>query len=328
MKRKKLFPLLVLLLVLAGLFFAARFIDGSRAVSSGAGLSPTREKYAVALPTLVWQGKTYEWNSKLRTILFIGVDKEGPAEDSGVYYNLGHADFLMLGIVNDEEKTFSLLHVNRDTMAEVTLLGLGGKRAGTSVMQIALSHTYGSGMELSCENTVEAVSRLLLDTPVDRYLAMQVDGVGKLNDGLGGITLTLSEDIPGYPRLKKGETVTLQGDEALAYVRGRMTVADGTNVNRMGRQREYIRAFIDALRAKADDIDFAEKALVSIEDYYVTDMQAGELVSLSSLLTDYSFAGMEAVEGTMDYSHDFAEFYVDGEALIQQLIRLCYLPRE
>ena len=44
--------------------------------------------------------------------------------------------------------------------------------------QLALAHTYGSGEEDSCENTVLAVENLLYGVGIDHYVSLTMDGGG------------------------------------------------------------------------------------------------------------------------------------------------------
>ena len=55
-------------------------------------------------------------------------------------------------------------------------------------MQIWCNLSYGDGKELSCELTVDAVSRLLLDTPIPYYAALNLDGIAALTVRLYGVT--------------------------------------------------------------------------------------------------------------------------------------------
>ena len=72
-------------------------------------------------------------------------------------------------------------------------------------------------------NTVRAVSDLLSGIGIDYYISMNMDGVGVLNDSIGGVDVEVLDDFEDVPEFKKGETVHLTGDLALTYVRGRMS---------------------------------------------------------------------------------------------------------
>ena len=43
--------------------------------------------------------------------------------------------------------------------------------------------------------TVDAVSHLMYDLPIHGYVAVKLDAIEKLNDAVGGVTVTLPEDI-------------------------------------------------------------------------------------------------------------------------------------
>ena len=87
-------------------------------------------------------GQWYAPKSELETILIAGIDKMEPLEDSGSYNNDGQADFLLLGIFDELEETTTILHINRDTMAQIPVLGVTGQHAGSITGQLALAHTY------------------------------------------------------------------------------------------------------------------------------------------------------------------------------------------
>ena len=89
----------------------------------------------------------------------------------------------MLVIMDDETKEYSLLHLNRDTMTDITVLDITGlRKAGTVKAQLALSHTYGNGLHNSCLNTVDAVSTMLYGLRIDYYLSMTMDAAQILTD--------------------------------------------------------------------------------------------------------------------------------------------------
>ena len=82
-------------------------------------------------------------------------------------------------------------------MTQIRILGVTGEPAGTFTGQLALAHTYGSGEEDSCENTVLAVSNLLYGMEIDHYVSLTMDGVALLNDLVGGVTVEVLDDFSG-----------------------------------------------------------------------------------------------------------------------------------
>ena len=111
--------------------------------------------------TLQYNGKEYVLKENLETYLFLGLDKfEGESTES--YNNDKQADFLMLIVVDNENSSYTALHINRDTVTEIDVLGVAGDKIDIVESQIALAHTYGNGKEVSCRNTAKAVSKMLL----------------------------------------------------------------------------------------------------------------------------------------------------------------------
>ena len=125
----------------------------------------------------------------VETVLVMGVDKYA-AQTSGDNYNQQQqADFLLLLVVDRTAGICRVLPLNRDTMTEITALGLAGEQVGTFNGQLALSHTYGSGGLDSARNTGRAVSSLLYGVDIDHVMAFTMDAVPVINDAVGGVTM-------------------------------------------------------------------------------------------------------------------------------------------
>ena len=170
------------------------------------------------------------------TMLLIGLDKMDPLKQSEGYNNNTQADFLLLAVFDDIEEKVHVLHINRDSMAEIPVLGVDGQPAGSVTGQLALAYTYGSGLNDSCANTVDAVSDFLYGIEIDHYVAMTMGAIPYLNDLIGGVEVTVLDDFSGIDdSLVEGETITLKGEQALHYVRNRAELEDSTNLNRMKR---------------------------------------------------------------------------------------------
>ena len=83
---------------------------------------------------------------------------------------------------------------------------------------------------------------------IDFYISLEMDGISTLNDALGGVTVTLEDDFTALdPTMTKGTTLTLEGNQAEYYVRGRMYIGVGTNEARMVRQQVFMSALSQRL---------------------------------------------------------------------------------
>ena len=120
-----------------------------------------------------------------------------------------------------------------------------------------------------------------LDTPIDFYLAMNMDGISEFNDLVGGVTVTLEDDFSSLdPSMTAGTTLTLMGEQAEIFVRGRHSVGIGTNESRMARQELYMAELIKLVDAKQEqDADFVGALYDALTPYLTTNMSRGRLES-------------------------------------------------
>lgn len=261
----------------------------------------------------------------LETILVLGLDKNEYPDDSRAYINDMQGDFNLLLVLDHSTNTCSPLLLNRDTMTEITRLGVFGDEAGTFTGQLALAHTYGSGGSDSCLNSKRAVQDLLGED-VDHYMSFTMESVPAVNDAVGGVSVTVLEDFgENYPQLKKGEEVLLTGENALIYVRGRQNVGDQTNTGRMERQEQYMSALIEKLRSCAkENPDFLTNLTLKLGDAFQTDYTVSQLQALSELLLDCQIEPFVTLTGETRKGEEFMEFYVDEAALAQTVQDIFY----
>lgn len=261
----------------------------------------------------------------LETILVLGLDKNEYPDDSRAYINDMQGDFNLLLVLDHSTNTCSPLLLNRDTMTEITRLGVFGDEAGTFTGQLALAHTYGSGGSDSCLNSKRAVQDLLGED-VDHYMSFTMESVPAVNDAVGGVSVTVLEDFgENYPQLKKGEEVLLTGENALIYVRGRQNVGDQTNTGRMERQEQYMSALIEKLRSCAkENPDFLTNLTLKLGDAFQTDYTVSQLQALSELLLDCQIEPFVTLTGETRKGEEFMEFYVDEAALAQTVQNIFY----
>jgi len=320
----------LLLAVIGGGLLGLHFWEEKNLAQEAAEIearSAQEDAAVLRLPTVQYNGQSYAFRDDLETLLIMGLDKyENTLSDSESYINNQQSDFLLLVIIDAEARSCCALHINRDAMAEIQRLGLGGARLGTFTGQLALAHTYGSGEKDSCRNTVQAVSRYLYDIPIDHYMSVTMDAVATLNDLVGGVVVHIDDDFSAIdPTLVMGTDVRLRGQQALTFVRTRKDVDDQTNLSRMNRQREYLYSLytqlIESMRQKDG---FALDAARKLGDYTVSDLTVTELSNLGERLKDYTFTTIYSIDGVAIKGERFMEFYTDDDALRQTVIKLFY----
>ncbi len=310
---------LAFVFVISLIFVAIDFWEKQQGVYSG-------ENWIDADGTIEHEGREYVQREELNTYLIMGLDKAADASEADSYNNDRQADFMLLVVLNEADKTCSALHINRDTMTEINILGVAGDKVGTVTKQVALAHTYGNGKEVSCRNAANAVSKLLGGVSIDHYVSVTMDAVPVFTDLVNGVEVTVLDDFTGIDEtLVKGETVTLRGEHALNYVRTRYGLADSSNEARMERQRQFLDALYQKTRlCKERDDGFVANAALEIAEYMVSDCSVNQLESLMNKVTSYEFQGIKTLEGESVAGEVYMEFYPDEALLKQTVIDLFY----
>lgn len=323
--------LAVVLVLLAGMLWLQRWENTQDAPVSSSGEASSVEADAPVdgREITYYNGAAYARREDLETVLLLGVDKfEGETPEG--YLNNQQADFLLLLVMDKQHETCTPIQLNRDTMTQIQILGVTGEPAGTFTGQLALAHTYGSGEEDSCENTVLAVENLLYGMEIDHYVSLTMDGVALLNDLVGGVTVEVLDDFSGIDdSLVQGKTVTLQGQQALTYVRSRGGLEDSSNLRRMERQRQYLAALQQQLKAAVQQEDgFTLDALLQLNEYMVSDCTVNQLSDLGDSLAAYQVSDILTTPGDAQEGEEFMEFTVDEAALQQLVMDVFYEPVE
>ena len=271
-----------------------------------------------------YNGKRYRLNDNIVTVCFIGYDDSGDAEDE---LKGGQSDAVMVLALNTSMGTAKLISIPRDSMVTVDTYN-GDSYGGQVTEQICLQYSYGSSASRSSELTTNAVSRLLYNLPINYYFTLNIRGVASLNDSIGGVTVTALQTIPNTS-IVEGQQVTLLGSAARAYVQYRDTQGSITSsLDRQERQKQYLKAFVSQLlqTAKSDPtklIDLYNEA----GDYTCTNLGLEEYTYLADSMLSSGFSSLEvtSLDGEMEQGETFAEFYLDKDALRQEVIDTFYI---
>ena len=276
--------------------------------------------------TIEYDGKTYTLKKDVQTLLVMGLDKFEDAIANDAYNNDQQADFVMLFVIDNLNETCTAIHINRDTMVDINVLGIAGEKVGTVNKQLALAHTYGNGAEVSCGNVADSVSGLLYNVKIDHFVSVTMDAVPVYNDLVGGVEVTVLDDFTGIDdTLVKGETVTLKGQQALHYIRSRKGLEDSTNMHRMVRQRQYLKALYEkSNQCVQNDSDFIINSSLKMADYMVSNCSVNQLQTLFEKISDYEFCDIRAIEGDSVVGEKHMEFYPDVDSMKKIVVELFY----
>lgn len=310
-----------LILVFALIVFAGISSAGAETV-----WGDLEERYR-GVPSIEYNGETLRLKSRITSILLMGIDQREISDEDGRYRVGGQADFQMLVIVDDDNKTITPVQINRDSMVEIDVLNVAGQVSGTRMSQICLAHSFGDGKELSCELAVNAMSRLLLDTPIDCYLSMRLDGIADFNNAIGGVEVTLEDDYSMYdPLMTKGTTLVLNGEQAEIFVRYRYDIGEGSNEYRLERQKVYLEAAMQIIVARlTEDPSYLMTLFDAVDTHCVTDISRGSMLNLANRAAEYEILPIVTLSGeTVMGESGYIEFYPDEDSLTQMLAETFY----
>lgn len=318
----------LLALLLFGAYYAAKRTEDEQIQNAG-----TVQNGVQRPVSLTYQGQAYPLKKHIQTVLLIGTDSDEQyqqiTEGLRPFYNYHQADFLMLLVLDADGQRVEIIQLNRDTMTDVPWLDVLGKYGGTEYKQLCLAFNYGDGGTASCKNTVNAVSGLLFDAPIQGYIQIPMSAIPALNDLVGGVPVTMTEDLTMIdPAFVQGATVRLTGAQAEAFVRVRSALADDTNLSRMRRQREYLDSFRQrAKEALHSDSQFALELLDTLGAYMQTNLTGQQLTDLIEKLDTYQISPIRHPEGELTAGEQYYEFYADQDSLWEIVkASFCDLP--
>lgn len=280
---------------------------------------------------VIYKGHKYRYNENITSVLVMGVDREKVNSDEKYLkeHGAGQADTMFVAALDTSSSKMSLISIPRDTMADIRTYNEKSKYTGTRNTQLCLAYAYGDGGELSCTNTVDAVSNVLYGIPIDSYVSINLSSISILNDAVGGVNVRVIGDLTGVdPDLKEGANVTLLGDQAETYVRTREHEPLDANLERMRRQQQYITAFIQkGLQETRSDIMLPVDLLNLISDNAVTNVSVPKLTYLATEALGVSFSSDDIYSIDCDIKEGdsgYAEYYPDETKLFELVLKVFY----
>ncbi|MCV3556127.1 LCP family protein [Pediococcus ethanolidurans] len=180
----------------------------------------------------------------------------------------GRTDTMMLITLNPKTDKTTITSIPRDT--GVTIPGYESE----SPSKINAAYAFGSA------GTAIKTVQEILNVPVDFYAVMNMGGMEKVVNEVGGVTITptLSFSYDGYKFTKGKSSTHMNGKKALAYSRMRYSDPKG-DYGRQTRQREVIMAIM----SKSSSIStlLNKNFLDSISASMKTDLTFSDLSALA-----------------------------------------------
>lgn len=198
---------------------------------------------------------------------FLGVDN-GYLEREGMP---GRSDAIMVGTVNPNTKTTTLVSIPRDTYALMD----GYETEYGYPFYDKLTHAYAFGEAEMALNSIQEV----VNVPIDYYVEVNMQGLIDIVDALGGIEITspLTFNYQGS-QFYKGETRTINGNEALAFSRMRHDDIDG-DFGRQNREKMVVKALLDKI-VSLDSLKNYQSILDTLEDNVRTNLTFKDMTNM------------------------------------------------
>lgn len=288
----------------------------------------TSDSSSTSSKTVEKEDASYFPRQDITTLLLMGIDELEEVQPSQFHLNNGLADAVALLVFDEKNEKINIIAFNRDSIVEMPVIAMGGEISGYIDAQLAVAHTYGTGMEDSCENVEWTISNLLKGAPIDYYISLNMGAIPAVNDAVGGVTVNVTDDFSDIdPAITKGE-YTLEGEQALTFIRARKNLGDQLNISRMERHKEYVKGFLEAFDAKAGtDANFALSLYSAAGDYLVTDCSVDTLASMMDRYQDYELGDIVTPKGENILGEDHYEFYIDEEDLESIVLKYLYAPK-
>ena len=201
--------------------------------------APSSTTTATPPPQQVYTPKQLEAGAE--NVLVMGTDTRQNTK-SGIGGNVegyGHSDVMMVVHIPADRQSITVVSIPRDTMVAIPRCKLddGGYSDAQNPGQVNSALTHGPGCAVA---TVEAMSGL----KITHFAVISFDAAIALSNAVGGVQVTVDQPIhDDYSGLNlSAGTRVLQGKEALAYVRSRHGVGDGSDLGRIKDQHEFLQS--------------------------------------------------------------------------------------
>jgi polyisoprenyl-teichoic acid--peptidoglycan teichoic acid transferase len=261
-------------------------------------------------------------------IMVLGLDvPDGEAEPA-------RTDSIIIVSVDPSGGPIAMLSVPRDLY--VPIASYGENRINTAYFLGEVKDYPGGGPGL-----LRATIEQTFGIPIHYYVSVDFDGFRELVDELGGVKLTVEDDIydPEFPDGKGGTMVvsiaagnyTMDGEMALQYARSRHTTSD---FDRAKRQQHLLMAMRDQVLSRDSLSSLITKAPVlygTLSRSVETDLSLEDLINLARLastidLNDVNSAVIDQTMTTRYLTDQGWDVLLPIPEKIQPLVQRLFLP--
>ncbi|MFG1708233.1 LCP family protein [Nonomuraea sp. M3C6] len=176
-------------------------------------------------------------------VLVVGSDqRDGKNAKYGHHISGERTDTIMLVHVSSKRDNAMVVSFPRDSLVQLPACratsGLPGQRPHLGM----INESFNSGGIGCTWKTVEALTRI----HIDHFVKVDFTGFKSMVDAVGGVQICLPEpvdDKKALLHLPAGRQ-TVNGEQALGYVRARYSLGDGSDIGRIQRQQMFIASMV------------------------------------------------------------------------------------
>lgn len=316
-KRTRILIILISILVAGAGLLTALFIINNR-------------KYVVSADgkTITHGSETYTYNENLINVLVIGVDMRGDLTDCGIVGQQGRADAVILVSLDRKRNKVNIIWINRDSMVDVARYTAAFEYFDRQKMQLCLQYAYGRSHDESSRLVMDRVNELFPFIPIAGYVTTNLDAVVAVNDCIGGVEVTLEEDMTFFDaEMTNGNTVRLKGQPCLEYLRDRRI----TNINneaRIQRQKKYVKSFLKTAKPVFKDDPLALLGVLNdIKSIVRTNLNLLDIANMAVEGLEVSEADVSfySVPGESHHGAEYWEYVIDENGLQRLIVDNFYI---
>ncbi len=226
-------------------------------------------------------------NQRQISVLLVGLDHvPSTKKDPGV---IRRSDSVLLATTDFDTKQVRILSIPRDGWVQHW-------RDGESHGWEKLGHSYAYGQQARPEDPLAGISctketvQHLMEIPVDFYVVIEFEGLVRLVDELGGLTVDVEKNMKYTDRagglfidLKKG-VQHLDGEQVVQYARFRHDALG--DISRMGRQQKVIKGILEEMR-QPENLPKLPQLAQLLQQTIKTNLSIDQLLALVQHLDEY-----------------------------------------
>jgi len=220
-------------------------------------------------------------------IALIGSDTRSGDGNSGAHlgnanqFGGGRSDTVILLHISGDRKSAIGVSIPRDTMITLPQCKNKGKSVGGYEARFNVAYEIGGP---GC--TIKALEQIS-GLPINNFLEVDFGGFKNIVDAVGGVDVCLATDVNDKKsglKLTAGNH-TIKGDEALAFVRVRHGISDGSDTSRIRRQQAFISSLMRKVLSSGTLLNPAEllSVLTAATQSLTADPQLADVTNLKDL---------------------------------------------